>query len=208
MRRNLLIVLKLIILIILLYTFYYNINAIKLLRIEIKELERIVEEQYKDIEKLKLTNEKNTESISNESIVSKYVNKDAYNELAKQVSELQYTIKYFDDYQQFRCYINSFDTETGEILVDQIEWLSFSDKERREELNLGDEVVYLYNEVEENIKYYTDDDTILEVLKDASTQVEVDINEFKNRIDSGYYPVHEMTIVNGRVVKVSECYLP
>jgi hypothetical protein len=201
MRRNLLIVL---ISTIFLCTFYYSINEARLLRIEIQDLERLVEEQNRYINNLKLSNEEITKSIENDDIN----NKNNYDKLVKQVQEHGKSIKCFSEYQQFRCYIKSGDIETGELIIDRIEWLSIKDKERREELGLGDEIGYLYNEIEESIKYYIDNDTILEILKDASIKVEVNIKEFQKKIGLEYTQVYEITIVNGKVVKISECYLP
>jgi hypothetical protein len=202
MKKILLVIL---IFIILLYTFCYSINETKKFKIEIKELKRIVEEQKKDIEKIELTNKEVIENIGNNNLY----NRNIYDELTKQIKELQKTIKYFNEYQQFRCYIENYNIETGELLIDEIEWLSYSDKERREELNLGDEITYIINEVEESIKYYTDNYTIFEILRDASTQVEVNSKEFHNRINSeDYVQIYEITIVNDKVLKVSQCYLP
>lgn len=188
-----------------LYTFCYSISEAKKLRIEIKELERIVEVHKKGIDKLELTNKEVIKNTENNNLYSRNI----YDELTKQIKELQKTITYFNEYQQFRCYIKNYNIETGELLIDKIEWLSYSDKERREELNLGDEIAYIINEVEESIKYYTDNYTILEILRDASTQVEVNSKEFHNRINSeDYVQIYEITIVDDKVLKVSQCYLP
>lgn len=115
-------------------------------------------------------------------------------------------------------YISSFNIKSQTFNFDEVEWITLQDTKRIEELHLDTEEnmpsgFYIYNQDKSLVNYKVTDKTIYQLLNsgDLSKLVNVNIVEFWKYLEThktlNTLP-YTITVQNGNVIAVKECYVP
>lgn len=111
-------------------------------------------------------------------------------------------------------YVSNFDSESGIITFDQVEWLSLEDTERITELGLDVDSdlpsgFYVYNEVEKEESLVLSDNVEIELVNwyDLSNPLITDQQGLAERLEQ-YYGLYHLTIEKDVILKVVEQYTP
>ena len=111
-------------------------------------------------------------------------------------------------------YVSNFDSESGIITFDQVEWLSLEDTDRITELGLDADSdlpsgFYVYNEVEKEESLALSDYVEIELVNwnDLSNPLITDQEGLAERLEQ-YYGLYHLTIEKDVILKVVEQYTP
>ncbi len=112
------------------------------------------------------------------------------------------------------AYIVDFELSTKSLIIDEVEWIEESDKERIKELGLDVEkdlptgfMIYDETQKAESIKLAENAEFFLVNHENIAKPKQVEEKEFISYLAVGKGP-YDLTIEDGQVVKVSEKYTP
>jgi hypothetical protein len=114
-------------------------------------------------------------------------------------------------------YINSFNIKSHTFDFDEVEWITSENTKRIEELHLSTENMpdgfYIYNHNKSFVNYKVTDKTIYQLINqyDLSKFVNVNIvvfSEYLEKYKTSNAIPYTITIQNGNVMEVKECFVP
>ena len=119
-----------------------------------------------------------------------------------------------DGNEEMLAYVRDFDLPTKSLIVDEVEWIEESDKDRIKELGLDVEkdlstgfMIYDETQKAESIKIAEDTEFFLVNQEDVSKPKQVEEKEFVSYVAVVKGP-YELTLKDGVIIKVSEKYTP